>query len=404
MARASSVCRVALAVMLCLPPAGAAAQAPDGPPAVGVVRVERTQITQTNEFVGRIQAIGRDTIVARVTAFLEKRPFVEGSEVKKGDLLYQLQQPPFQAQVDADKAKVAQLEAELTYAERQLARAKYLLNTPAGEMQIYDQDLANERSYAAQVAAAKAQLKVDEINLSYTEIRAPVAGKISATDVTVGNVVTPTSGTLATLVSQDPMYVLFPVAMPTALELRDRYAKKGGYRAVRIKLRLPTGKIYGQVGKVDYAAPTVTQNTDTLTLRGVVPNPVFPGMKAGEPGSRELVDGEFVTVLLQGVEPILVLVIPRTAVLSDQQGDYVYVVNAQNKAEQRPIVLSDQSTPSTAVVTHGLTEGELVITEGVQRVQPGEVVSPGPASPPPASPASVAKEGATGSSSDPNAK
>jgi len=354
-----------------------------GPPAVGVVRAERQQITQTDEFIGRVQAVGRVALVARVSAFLEKRLFVEGSEVKQGDLLYLLEQPPFQAQVQADQANVEQLEAQHTYAAQQLSRAQSLIGTPAGLQQTVDQTLSNERSLAAQVAAAQAQLQQAEINLGYTEIRAPIDGKISSTAVTEGNVVSPTSGTLANLVSQDPMYVIFSIAQRTAIDLRNRYAPKGGFSAVVIKLRLPDGRIYAEDGKADYVSPTVAENTDTVTVRGVIPNPVLPGMTAGAPGSRELTDGEFVTVLLEGVQPIFVLAIPRAAVLSDQQGDYVYVVNAQNKAEVRRIDLG-QSTPSTAVVTNGLQEGELVISEGLQRARPGEAVLPGPASPPPA--------------------
>lgn len=371
------------ALVLGLLAAGAAAQpAPGAPPAVGVVRVAKQQMTQSNEFVGRIQSIGRVSLVARVTAFLEKRLFVEGTEVKKGDLLYLLEQPPFQAQVDFNKANVAQLEAQHTYAQKQLDRAQYLLKTPAGQQQNVDQTISNERSLAAQIASAQAQLETAQINLGYTEIRAPIDGKISATAVTEGNVVAPGSGTLATLVSQDPMYVNFPVAVRTAIELRDKYVPKGGFNAVVIRLRLPTGKIYGQVGHLDYVSPTIDQNTDTITLRGVVPNPVLIAAKPGQPTLRELTDQEFVTVLLEGVEPLSVLGIPRAAVLSDQQGDYVYVVDGQNRAQVRRIHLG-QSTPSTAVVTSGLKEGELVISEGVQRARPGEVVSPGPASPGP---------------------
>jgi membrane fusion protein (multidrug efflux system) len=369
----------------------AAAQMPGGPPAVGVVRAKRQQITQTNEFVGRIQAIGRVALVARVTAFLEKRLFVEGSEVKKGELLYLLEQPPYQATVDQDKANVAQLDAQHTNAELTLARARYLLKTPAGQQSTVDADFANERALAAQIAGAQAQLRQAEINLGYTEIRAPIDGKISSTAVTEGNVVSITSGTLATIVSQDPMYVLFPIAVREGLTLRHRYAPKGGLKAVVIKLRLPDGRIYGRVGKLDYVSPTVDENTDTITVRGVIPNPVLPGMEAGEPGSRELTDSEFVTVLLEGVQPILVLAIPRAAVLADQLGDYVYVVDGHDRAQRRNIQLG-QSTPSVAVVTHGLKEGELVITEGLQRVRPGEVVSPGPATPAPSlSPASASR-------------
>ncbi|MGA8380399.1 MAG: efflux RND transporter periplasmic adaptor subunit [Stellaceae bacterium] len=372
-----------LLLMLLVLPLSARAQPAPGPPAVGVVPAARQQITETSEFIGRIQAIGRVALVARVTAFLEKRLFVEGAEVKKGDLLYLLEQPPFQAQVDYNQANVAQLEAQHTNAQLTLQRAQYLLKTVAGEQATVDSALAAERALAAQIAAAQAQLEQAQINLGYTEIRAPIDGKISSTAVTEGNVVSPTSGTLANLVSQDPMYVIFPISLRSALDLRDRYGPKGGFSAVVIKLRLPTGEIYQANGHLDYVAPTVAQTTDTITLRGVIPNLIHPGMKIGEPGSRELTDGEFVTVLLQGVQPVSVLAIPRSAVLADQQGDYVFVVDAHNKAQQRRIKLG-QSTPSTAVVTSGLKPGELVVSEGVQRVRSGETVSPGPASPPPA--------------------
>jgi membrane fusion protein (multidrug efflux system) len=374
---------------LCLSPifalyllsSGAAGQTrPGGAPAVGVIRAERQQITQSDEFIARVQSVSRVALVARVTGFLEKRLFVEGAEVRKGDLLYQLEQPPFRALVDVGKATVDQLEAQHRNAAQTLERAEQLLRTQAGPQSNVDTALAAERALAAQVAGAKAQLQTAEINLGYTEIRAPIDGMISSTAATEGNVVSPTTGALATLVSQDPMYVIFPISARAGLDLRDRYAKTGGFGAVVIKLRLPDGRIYGENGKADYVSPTVSENTDTLIVRGVIPNPVFPGMTAGQPGSRELVDGEFVTVLLEGVEPITVLAIPRAAVLSDQQGDYVYVVDAQNQAQIRRIQLG-QSTPSTAVVTSGLAEGELVISEGLQRVRPGEAVSAGPATP-----------------------
>ncbi len=362
--------------------------APGGPPAVGVVRAERQQITQSDEFIGRIQAVSRVALVARVTGFLEKRLFVEGAEVHKGDLLYQLEQPPFRAQVDASRATVDQLEAQHRNAEQTLERAQQLLRTQAGPQTNVDSALAAERALAAQIAGAQAQLQTAEINLGYTEIRAPIDGTISSTAVTEGNVVSPTTGTLATLVSQDPMYVIFPISLRAGLDLRNRYGNAGGFSAVVIKLRLPDGQIYGQDGMADYVSPTVAENTDTLTVRGVIANPVFPGMTAGQPGSRELTDGEFVTVLVEGVQPIMVLAVPRAAVLSDQQGDYVYVVDAENKAQIRRIQLG-QSTPSTAVVTNGLAEGELVISEGLQRVRPGQAVSAGPATPPPVQPAAA---------------
>jgi membrane fusion protein (multidrug efflux system) len=363
------------------------------PPAVGVVRAERQQITQTDEFIGRIQAVSRVAIVARVTAFLEKRLFREGSEVKQGDLLYVLEQPPFQAQVDASKAAVDQLEAQHRNAQIALNRAQELLKSATGPQANVDTTLAAERALAAQISGAQAQLKTAEINLGYTEIHAPIDGQISSTAVTEGNVVSPASGILATIVSQDPMYVIFTVSNRTRLDLRNRYAGEGGYSAVVIKLQLPDGTTYAHDAKLDYISPTVAETTDTLTFRGVVANPVFLGAPAGQPGPRQLVDGEFVTVRLEGVQPITVLAIPRAAVLSDQQGDYVYVVDALNKAQVRRIQLG-QSTPSAAVITNGLKEGELVISEGLQRVRAGEAVSAGPASPPPPIPPSATMTGA----------
>jgi membrane fusion protein, multidrug efflux system len=379
--RAGALCLIAF-IVSCNWSEASAQSALGAPPAVGVVRAERQQITQTDEFIGRVQAMNRVALVARVTGFMEKRVFVEGAEVKRGDLLYFIEQPPFQAQVDAAKASVEQLQAQHRNAELTLNRAQDLLRTQAGPQSTVDSALSAERALAAQIDGAQAQLKTAEINLAYTEIRAPIDGRISSTAVTEGNVVSPGSGTLATLVSQDPVYVVFTVSSRTRLDLRNRYANKGGYGAVVIKLRLPDGKIYGEDGHLDYVSPTVAETTDTLTFRGVIANPVPPGTQGGPPGLRELVDGEFVTVLLEGVQPITVLGIPRAAVLSDQQGDYVYVVDAQNKAQVRRVELG-QSTPSTAVITSGLTEGELIISEGVQRARPGEAVSAGPAIPAP---------------------
>lgn len=371
----------ALLLLLGLAPAYAQF-GPAGPPAVGVVKAERTAITESDQFVGRIQAPNRVNLVARVTAFLDQQLFVEGSEVKQGDLLYRLERGPFEADLQQKAAVVAQDQALLNNANLTLARAEALLNTPAGQRSTVDDARAQQLSQQAQLMQAQANLRASQINLAYTEIRAPIAGKIGQSLITVGNVVGPSTGTLATIVSQDPMYVLFPISVRTAIDLRNRYASSGGFNAVLIRLQLPDGTAYPQTGKLNFVNNTISENTDTILLRGVIPNPIRPGATAGEPGSRELADGEFVTVLLQGVEPVQVLGIPRRAVLTDQQGDYVYVVGPQNKVEQRRLQLG-QSTPTVAVVTSGLAPGETVIVDGVQRVHPGQVVSPGPATPGP---------------------
>ena len=366
---------VALGATFSVPCAAPAQHAPE-PPAVGVAEVAKRSITEKTEFLGRIEAINRVNVVARVTAFLEKRLFTEGAEVSANDQLYLLERGPFQADLDAKKAQVAQLEATLANAKLTAERQRILLSGPAGVQANYDTAISNQKSLEAQVQAAKAQVNLSQINLDYTDTRSPVDGKIGRTAVTEGNVVSPTTGTLTTIVSQDPMYVTFPVSVRQALVLRERYAAKGVRNAVVIVLRLPDGRIYGQTGHLDFESNSITQTTDTLLLRGTIPNPLL--YLAPNP-VRELTDGELVTVMLQGAEPVELPAVPRAAVLSDQQGNYVLLVGPENKVEQRRIRIG-QSTATIASVVTGLSLGDKVIVEGIQRARPGPVVAPGPAS------------------------
>jgi len=362
---------MALALFAGMP---AFAQMPGGPPpAVGVVAAKQQAITQSSEYIARIQATNRVNLVARVAAYLDEVLFTDGAEVKKGQLLYRLEQAPFQADVQAREASIAQFKAQLQNAEIVLSRAQQLLRTPAGQQATVDAALAAQQALKAQIMGAEAQLQQAKINLDYTEIRAPIDGKIGRTAITAGNYVNPGSGTLVSIVSQDPMYVVFPVSTRTVIELQQRAGGKAG--ALVIRLRLPDGSLYDQPGRLDFIDNSVTGNTDTMVLRGVVPNP-----------KRLLVDGELVMALLQDVKPTEALAVPRAAVLADQQGDYVFVVGKDNKVEKRAVKLG-QSTPALAAVTSGLTEGESVVVDGIQRVRPGLVVSPGPAQqqvPPPA--------------------
>jgi membrane fusion protein (multidrug efflux system) len=356
-----------------------AQQPPAKPPAVGVVAVQRKPLIQSTEYVGRIQATDRVNLVARVAAFLEQRLFIEGAEVKKGDLLYRLEQGPFQADLQAKQAAIAQFKAQLQNAVLTLARARALLSTPAGQQSTVDAALANQLALQAQVQGAEAQLAQSQINFDYTEIRAPIDGKIGRSAVTAGNYVTPNSGVLTAIVSQDPMYVVFPVSVRTVIDLRQRYGDKGGFKAIIVRIRLPDGRIYDRTGHLDFVDNSASGNTDTITLRGALPNPLLADGMRGDGTARELVDGELVTVILEDVQPLQALTVPRAAVLSDQVGDYVYVVDADDKAQQRRVQLG-QSTPALAAVTTGLSEGENVIVEGIQRARPGQPVSPGPAS------------------------
>ena len=273
------------------------------PPAVGVIKVERRPMTDSYEFNGRIQAINSVNIVARVTAFLDQQLFTEGTDVKKGDLLYTLERPPFQAAVNVQKAVVAQAAAQLENNNIELWRKQELVEKNAGTQQAVDSAQATQRVAAAQLQSAQAQLERAQIDLDYTEIRSPIDGRIGRTSVTVGNMVSPTSGTLTTVVSQDPMYVVFPIPTRRAIELREEYSKQGGFDAVKIRLRLPDGRIYGETGKLDFINNAIAQDTDTFLVRGVIPNPVLGAETAGGVKLRELVADEFVTVLLESVQP-----------------------------------------------------------------------------------------------------
>jgi membrane fusion protein, multidrug efflux system len=184
---------------------------PSGPPPVGVVTVQRQPMTDSYEFNGRVEAIGSVNIVARVSAFLEQRLFTEGIDVKKGDLLYVLEQPPYQASVDVQNAAIARAQAQLDNAKTELRRKQQLVEKSAGTQQAVDTAQATQRTEAAQLQAAQAQLEIAQVNLGYTEIHSPIDGRIGRSSVTVGNVVNPNSGVLTTVVSQDPMYVVFPV-------------------------------------------------------------------------------------------------------------------------------------------------------------------------------------------------
>ncbi len=346
------------------------------PPAVGVLEVHRAPVEEVSEYIGRIQAIDSVALLARVTGYLEQRLFTEGSEVAKGQLLYVIEQPPYQAQVEADQGTLVQAQANAAFAAAQFERQKNLLATPAGQRSNYDQTLATQRADEAAVLSAEANLKTAQINLGYTEIRAPVDGRITATNVNSGNVVSPSSGTLATIVTQDPMYVVFPVAERDVAALQQRYAQAGGLQAAKIQVRLSNGAVYGQYGTLDYVAPTVSTSTDTITLRATIPNPKQPGRGSGSTGDRTLVDGQFITALVAAPQPISLITVPQSSILIDQQGSYVFAIGPDNVAHRTNIHTGEQSGTSIAVLS-GLADGQTIVTDGLQRVRDGARVSPG---------------------------
>jgi membrane fusion protein (multidrug efflux system) len=257
---------------------------------------------------------------------------------------------------DQARATVASAQATLENARVGLSRARDLRATGAGTQVALDAALAGERTGSAAVLGAQAQVRVAEINLAYTEVGAPIAGKIGRSVYAVGNVVTPGGEAMATIVSQDPMRVAFTVSQRQALELRQRYESRGGPSAVVVRVRLVDGTAYNQVGRIDFIDTQVDRNTDTLLVRALIPNPVrqAPGSQGD---SRELIDGQFVTATVEGIEPVQAIVVPRAAVGQDQGGFFVFVVGENNVAQRRPVRLG-RGTAELAVVEQGLQAGE----------------------------------------------
>jgi membrane fusion protein, multidrug efflux system len=345
------------------------AQPPMAPPSVSVVPAVMKGVSQSFEFVGRIKAVNKVEVRARVEGFLDKVLFREGQDVKTGDLLYQIEKVQFQAQVDQAKANLAAADAATVNAQLQYGRNAELVKQHFSTQALVDQQKADLDSARARVMQMRAALTQAEVNLGYTDIRSPIDGRIGRTAYTVGNLVNPASGVLATIVSQDPIYVLFPVSVRDLETIRAaRHQDNGSLAKIDIRILLSTGQDYPQRGVWNLTDPQVDQQTDTLIMRGLIPNP-----------RGELVDGQFVTAVIRERRQEPRLVIPQAALQVDQSGYYALVVDGQHVVEQRR-VQTGPDRDTDVVITSGLREGENVIVEGVQKVRPGQIVQETPAS------------------------
>jgi membrane fusion protein (multidrug efflux system) len=340
-----------------------AAAAPPPAPAVGVRLATMKGVSQSFEFVGRIKATDKVEVRARVEGFLDKVLFREGQDVKAGELLYQIEKVQFQAALDQAKANVVVAEATLTNARLEYERSLELSKRNFSPQSDVDQKKAAMDTAAGRVMQLKAALTQAQVNLDYTDIRAPIDGRIGRTAYTVGNLVNPASGVLATIVSQDPVYVLFPVSVRDLDTIREARRKEdGGLAKIDIRIRLPSGKEYAHSGVWNLTDPQVDPQTDTLIMRATIPNP-----------ERTLTDGQFVTAIIRERQEAPRLVVPQAALQVDQSGYYVLAVNDQDKVEQRRVQTGPQRGIDV-VVTSGVKEGEKVIVDGIQKVRPGQVV------------------------------
>jgi membrane fusion protein (multidrug efflux system) len=334
---------------------------PGGPvPAVTVVKAEISDIRPTFRFAGRIEAVSKVDLRARVDGFLEKRLFTEGAAVKEGDLLFVIEKGLYQAAVNEAKAALERAEAALKLAEIEFNRQSELVQRNVAAQARLDEVSAKLAEANGAVLGQKAAVDRAELQLSYTDMRSPIAGRIGRANISVGNFVSPSSNVLATIVSQDPIYVAFPVTQREMLA----YQKEGGDPAsVAVYLQLADGSRYSKTGKLSFLDVTVSQGTDTVLVRATFPNP-----------DRVLVDGQLVAVVAEAGAAERAILVPAQSLQLDQAGAFVLIVDGENKVQiQRVEIGAPRGTNMT--LRKGLNGGERVITEGIQRIRPGQAVN-----------------------------
>ena len=311
-------------------PAPAFAQDQAPPPSVIVAVVESRDVTSSFSFIGRVEAIDRVELRARVEAVIEERHFKEGGEVKAGDILFTLEQAPYQVVVDQRNADLAGAEATLKEARTELKRKEDLVSREVLSAAELDTAVANEAIAAAQVLQAEAALRAAMLDLGYTEIKSPIDGRIGEARYSVGNLVNTGSEALAIVTSTDPIYVTIAVSEKDLIEARRQGINRGP-SSVTPTLMLADGSRYDHDGDFDFLDTEVNRSTDTVMARTVFPNP-----------DQILVPGQFANVVVRQKEPETALVVPQIAVQEDQQGYFALVVNQADQVEVRRIIVGAQ--------------------------------------------------------------
>ncbi|MGC1410530.1 MAG: efflux RND transporter periplasmic adaptor subunit [Acetobacteraceae bacterium] len=350
--------------------AGVSAQEPTTIP-VGTIAAELRPITKTSDFVGRVDAVERVEIRARVTGFLEDVLFKEGDLVKKGDVLYRIEPDSFQAAVQQAQGAVLEAQGKLANASLQRGRTQELVKTDAASRALLDERVANEKSAQGEAVIADANLKTANVNLGYTEITAPITGEVGRSKLTKGNVVSPDSGPLTVIVSRDPMYVTFPVSQREFLNVQQQEARKARGQGLAVRIRFSDGSTYDQTGRINFVDVTVDRATDTVIVRATMPNP-----------NGTLIDGQLVRVSVEADKPEEKVLVPQSALIVDQQGPYVFIV-VDGKATIRRVKLGGESG-AYAIVDDGLKGGEQVVVQGMESLRAGSPVLASPAPAPPA--------------------
>lgn len=341
---------------------------PSGPPEVGVVTIQTQRAEITTELPGRTSASLVAEVRPQVSGIIQKRVFTEGSDIKAGQLLYQIDPATYQAAYASAKAAEARSEANLIPARLKEERYKDLVKIKAVSQQDYDNAYASFKQAEAEVAAAKASVDTARINLAYSKVTAPISGRIGKSTVTDGALVTANqAAALATIQNLGSMYVDITQSSADLLRLQQSLAsgvlKKGGAASAKVKLLLENGATYPLEGTLKFSDVTVEPTTGSVTLRALFPNP-----------KQQLLPGMFVRAVVQeGVNEQAILV-PQRGVTRNPAGEaMVMVVGAEEKVEPRTIKVA-RTVGDNWLVSEGLKTGDRVILEGIQKARPGTTV------------------------------
>lgn len=373
-------------------------QAP--PPAdVGVVAMHPQTLPLTRDLVGRLSAFRSADVRARVPGVLVKRVYREGSDVKEGDLMFEIDPAPLKAALNASEATLAQ--AQATYTNNHIAAQRARELVPKGFVSKSDVDNAEaaERTAAASVKQAQANVESSKINLGYASVRAPISGRAGKQQVTEGALVGQGDATLLTTIDQiDPIYVNFTLGVSDLEDMRRANAAGkatlAGTDKAEIRLSLPNGTEYGEKGVLDFSDTTVDPATGAVSLRGQIPNP-----------DRRLLPGMYVTIRATLGQQHDVFKVPEPALQRDATGPYVLVVGGDGNVARKDVV-ADVAQDGDWIVTSGVAAGDQVIVSGIQRAKAGQPAKGTPWQPPaPSTPphATGAQGAATTTAPVPNA-
>lgn len=335
------------------------------------------EVTDFQDFTGRLEAVESVEIRARVVGYLTKiafDPSIElGAEVKKDDPLFEIDERPYQNTLSAANAQLAQATARQKTTAAELARTEELVAKKAATARDLERDVGQDAEATASIAVAKASIAQAELDLEFAKIKAPISGRISRSIPSEGDLITPSTGKLTSIVSVDPIHLYFDMDETTLLTLqkRVREGKLDGpeMREIPLLLGLANDDGHPYRGKLDFIENQVDPNTGTIRVRGVFANP------KPERGARPLAPGLFARVRLPLGEPHKAVLISERAIGRDQGQSFVYVVNAENQVVYRKVKLGSLHD-GMRVIADGLTAGERIVVNGLQRVRPGSKVEP----------------------------